>query len=46
VAARHSCHNQIGTLYEEGAFALTELALPQRRRSFDEGVLRTDDGFA
>jgi hypothetical protein len=46
MAARQTGRDEIGALYQEGALALTELALPQRRRSLDEGVLRAGDRFA
>jgi hypothetical protein len=38
--------DEVGPFHQEGALALTELAMPQRRRPFDEGVLRAGDGLA
>jgi hypothetical protein len=39
-------HDEVGTFGQEGAFTLAELAPAQRRRSFDEGVLRAADRCA
>jgi len=38
--------DEVGALRQEGAFTLAELAEPQARRPFDDGVLRTGDEFA
>jgi len=38
--------DEVGAFYQEGAFTLAELALAQRRRSFDEGVLGAAEWFA
>ena len=43
-STRDSGQNEIGALHKEGAFTLTELAVTQRRRSLDEGVLRLVSG--
>jgi len=40
VSGGEAGHDEVGALHEEGAFPVTELALPQRRRPLHEGVLR------
>jgi hypothetical protein len=40
VSGRKTGRHEIGAFDEEGAFTLAELALTQRRRPLDEGVLR------
>ena len=38
--------DEVGAFHQEGAFTLAELALTQRRRPLDEGVLRAAEWFA
>jgi hypothetical protein len=46
VPAGEAGHDEVGALNQEGALTLAELAVPQRRRPFDEGVLRAGEWFA
>jgi hypothetical protein len=46
VASRDTGQNNIGAFREEGAVTIPKLALTQRRRPFDESVLRTAEWFA
>ena len=38
--------DEVGAFHEEGAFTLAKLALTQRRRPLDEGVLGAAEWFA
>jgi hypothetical protein len=46
VSGGEARHDEVGAFHEEGALALAELALTQRRRSLDEGVLGAAEWFA
>jgi len=46
VAGGEAGRDKIGAFHEEGAFTLAKLALTQRRRPLDEGVLGAAEWFA
>jgi hypothetical protein len=45
-AGGQSGRDEVGAFHQEGAFTLAELALTQRRRPLDEGVVRAAEWFA
>jgi hypothetical protein len=46
VSGGEARHDEVGAFDEEGALTLAELALTQRRRPLDEGVLSAAEWFA
>jgi hypothetical protein len=46
LSGREAGRDEVGALDEEGALTLAELALTQRRRPLDEGVLRAAEWLA